>query len=42
MGSGVWRRKYSLGEAAMRIVWITLIIIAFGVGMFWLRRYMQR
>jgi len=26
----------------MRIVWISLIIVLFGVGMFFLRRYMQR
>jgi len=26
----------------MRIVWISLIIVLFGVGMFFLRRYMER
>lgn len=31
-----------LPEVRMRIVWISLIIILFGVAMFWLRRYMER
>ncbi len=31
-----------LGGQHMRIVWVTLIIILFGVAMFWLRRYMER
>ena len=31
-----------LAEVRMRIVWISLIIILFGVAMFWLRRYMER
>jgi len=26
----------------MRIVWVSLIIVLFGVGMFFLRRYMER
>jgi hypothetical protein len=37
-----WGGSYSLPEARMRIVWISLIIVLFGVGMFWLRRYMER
>jgi len=31
-----------LWRSFMRIVWVSLIIVAFGVAMFWLRRYMER
>jgi hypothetical protein len=36
-----WRSP-ALEAVHMRIVWVSLIIVAFGVGMFWLRRYMER
>jgi hypothetical protein len=33
---------YSGGSHMPRIVWIVLIIVIFGVAMFFLRRYMER
>jgi hypothetical protein len=35
-------RGYSGGSPMPRIVWIVLIIVIFGVAMFFLRRYMER